>query len=241
MTQATTRRDLLRLGTSAVAYAAGAATVTGGIALASEAKGAAPANYRLRRVIALYQRAVSAADRYTDTVEDPAHAACAAAINALPQPPAVPHRSVVTTFINDYDDEIRLSTDSPASVGAARRFVTDPTWADMGVEKWQQAQRELVALADERDAIVATGKAAHQREVEALRERHSLAAIHRRSNQLEDRVSQLWHATMGTPAHSLADVAAKVGFAERTGGVVVPDVVLAAISTDVRRLAQEGR
>ena len=38
----TTRRDLLRFGTSAAAYAAGAAIVTGGIALAGEAKGAVP-------------------------------------------------------------------------------------------------------------------------------------------------------------------------------------------------------
>lgn len=41
MTNTTTRRDLLRLGTTAAAYAAGASIVTGGIALASQAKGAA--------------------------------------------------------------------------------------------------------------------------------------------------------------------------------------------------------
>lgn len=36
----TTRRNLLRIGTTAAAYAAGASIVTGGIALASQAKGA---------------------------------------------------------------------------------------------------------------------------------------------------------------------------------------------------------
>lgn len=40
MTQTTTRRDLFRLGTSAAAYAAGAAIVTGGVAFAGEANGA---------------------------------------------------------------------------------------------------------------------------------------------------------------------------------------------------------
>jgi hypothetical protein len=40
MTQTTTRRDLLRIGTSAAAYAAGAAIVTGSVALAGEAKSA---------------------------------------------------------------------------------------------------------------------------------------------------------------------------------------------------------
>lgn len=37
----TTRRNLLRIGTTAAAYAAGASIVTGGIAIASQAKGAA--------------------------------------------------------------------------------------------------------------------------------------------------------------------------------------------------------
>jgi hypothetical protein len=36
----TTRRNLLRIGTTAAAYAAGATIVTGGVALASQAKGA---------------------------------------------------------------------------------------------------------------------------------------------------------------------------------------------------------
>jgi len=40
MSTTTTRRDLLRFGTTAAAYAAGASIVTGGMALASQAKGA---------------------------------------------------------------------------------------------------------------------------------------------------------------------------------------------------------
>jgi hypothetical protein len=36
----TTRRNLMRFGTTTIAYAAGAALVTGGMALASQAKGA---------------------------------------------------------------------------------------------------------------------------------------------------------------------------------------------------------
>lgn len=41
----TTRRNLLRIGTTAAAYAAGASIVTGGVALASQAKGASTSAY----------------------------------------------------------------------------------------------------------------------------------------------------------------------------------------------------
>jgi hypothetical protein len=241
MTQTTTRRDLLRFGTSAAAYAAGAAIVTGGVAIASEATGAVPTNPRLRRLIALHDQANAAANRFTDMVEEPARAACAAAVEALPRPTPVPHRSVYTTYTSMMGEEIRLSTDSVGAVGCARRFMTDPTWADMGGDAWRQASRELAALADERDAIVQADEIAHRSQIEAIQERHDIAGIVQRSNQLDDRTSDLWHAAMKTSAHSLADVAAKIDFADRTGREEVPDLVLAAISADVRRLTKEGR
>ena len=54
---ATTRRDLLRFGTSAAAYAAGAAIVTGSIALAGEAKGATIPEARWQRLCVDYEAA----------------------------------------------------------------------------------------------------------------------------------------------------------------------------------------
>lgn len=61
----TTRRNLLRIGTTAAVYAAGASIVTGGIALASQAKGAEPVN----RVYARYQAAVDRFNNLPDSLE----------------------------------------------------------------------------------------------------------------------------------------------------------------------------
>jgi len=49
MGMTTTRRDMIRLATSAAAYAGGAAIVGGGIALAGEAKGATPMDREIER------------------------------------------------------------------------------------------------------------------------------------------------------------------------------------------------
>lgn len=48
----TTGRDLLRIGTTTLAYAAGAALVTGGMALVSQAKGADMARIVASRSVA---------------------------------------------------------------------------------------------------------------------------------------------------------------------------------------------
>jgi hypothetical protein len=42
MKATTTRRNLLRIGTAAAAYVAGASIVTGGVAIVSQAKGVEP-------------------------------------------------------------------------------------------------------------------------------------------------------------------------------------------------------
>jgi len=64
MTQTTTRRDLLRFGTSAAAYAAGAAIVTGGVAIASEAKGALGISPALAKLLADRSAADETVDRW---------------------------------------------------------------------------------------------------------------------------------------------------------------------------------
>lgn len=61
----TTRRGLLCLGTTAAAYAAGATIVTGGIALASQAKGGQPVG----GVYARYQAAVARFNNLPDDLE----------------------------------------------------------------------------------------------------------------------------------------------------------------------------
>ena len=70
----TTRRSLLRLGTGALAYGAGAAAVAGGVALVGEAKRAAlPADHRaFDRALAAYRAAVKASDDHYRLIEEPA-------------------------------------------------------------------------------------------------------------------------------------------------------------------------
>jgi len=69
----TTRRDLLRLGTTAAAYAAGASIVTGGVAIASKARGAAPAvSPQLAKLLRDYARADKALAHFYETVHNPA-------------------------------------------------------------------------------------------------------------------------------------------------------------------------
>lgn len=74
MDSETTRRSLLRLGTGALAYGAGAAAVVGGMAIAGEAKSAtlAPDRRAFERALAAYRAAVKASEDHYRLVEEPA-------------------------------------------------------------------------------------------------------------------------------------------------------------------------
>lgn len=237
----TTRRDLLRIGTSAAAYAAGAAIVVGGAALVSEARSAAPAvNPRLLKAIALRDRAEAAADRFDEQVHTPALKAFGAARDALPPVDPVPHESVATTFINAFGDKVRLSTERVGSTAIARRLRKDPTWADFGDEKWRQAHREVEALAERRNAIVAAREAERNAAVEQLSHRHGIDGFYARADALSDREYALWRTAMDMPATGLPDVLVKLEFAQRTRGSEMADTVLEAMHADIRRLAGEA-
>jgi hypothetical protein len=72
----TTRRSLLRLGTGAIAYGAGAAVVAGGVALAGEAKSAtlSPGRRAWDRTMTAYTKA-AATFAVTDQLHDKVYAA----------------------------------------------------------------------------------------------------------------------------------------------------------------------
>lgn len=82
----TTRRNLLRFGTTAAAYAAGASIVTGGIALASQAKGAAPAGVSpgLRQAFAALAASERVSARYQETIYEPMRLRWLTAKEAVP-------------------------------------------------------------------------------------------------------------------------------------------------------------
>ncbi|WP_294211339.1 hypothetical protein [uncultured Sphingomonas sp.] len=135
MTTNTTRRSLLRLGTGALAYGAGAAAVAGGLALAGEAKGAMPAVDRRAWDLAetTFNKARSELETFNDLhinpIVDhiPVGPARNAAINTIPDEvweesgrlarlamdaadalmrvPSPDHRAFASKFVIAYQDE----------------------------------------------------------------------------------------------------------------------------------------
>jgi hypothetical protein len=242
MTTETTRRALFG-GAGLVALAAAVPAVAGarhGLAQSNEA--AMPAvNPRLLRVIALRDRVEAECDRFDEEVELPARRACWAEKEALPAEKAPPHREVATTYVNLFGETVRLSTARASSVASARQMVRDPQPSDMDHPDWRQARLELVALADERDAIIAAQTARRKAREAKIDARHQVARLAARSLTLVDRSYALRSAAIAMPATSLADILTKLEFVDRVGCDGDPDFVLASITADVRRLTGEGR
>ncbi|MFD1789694.1 hypothetical protein ACFSC3_19240 [Sphingomonas floccifaciens] len=194
------------------------------------------ANPRLRRAMALHTRAALECERFDVEVHSPASQAFAADLAAYPHEPEPTHEQVATTFVNWDEKEIRLSTNSVGSRASADRVVNDSTWADMGNENWRQAFRELHALHQRRDGVIAEQKARLAAYRSAARKRHQLAKLEARAGCLADRSVNLWRAVLATPSQGVADMAAKVAFIEKhddeTGGYE-----FAALAADVKRLA----
>jgi len=134
MTQTTTRRDLLRFGTSAVAYVAGAAIVTGGIALASEAKGATGASPSLLDLMARYHSADEKYDRLAEQLQ-PARDRWQAAITAARS--SVPH--------------VEMSCDLasvPHSDGGTRTYTTANDLGSGLIDQSQKMTEAAMQMAD---------------------------------------------------------------------------------------------
>lgn len=209
-------------------------------AQAATAKGPAVASPspRLQRAIALYDRANGQYERFLEQVETPAQEAYKAEVAAFPAEPEPQHEQVATTFINWEGKEIRLTTNSFFR-SSADRVTNDPSWADMGDETWRQAHRELHALFQKRDAIIAQQEERRAAFTAAARERHQIDRILARSSILADRVYRLWEAVLNMPCDGLADVAAKVAFIERHDGEPAENE-FACIAADIKRLATIG-
>jgi hypothetical protein len=142
MTQTTTRRGLLWMGTSVAAYGAGAALVAGGCALAGEAKGAMPTDRAAwDRALAEYQAASDASDHHWRTVEEPM---CDEIDRRAPHPGAfftVPARSGQVGRLPWYPDPTAYAGQGPTIYAAAKAHHAK-------MEAWKQAAADL-----QRDAI----------------------------------------------------------------------------------------
>lgn len=241
MTTETTRRALFG-SAGLVAFAAAVPAVANarhGLAQNNEA--AMPAvNPRLLRLIALRDHAEAECDRFDQEVEMPARRACLAEREALPAEEAPPHGEVATTYVNLFGETVRLSTARVGSVASARQMVRDPKPSDMDYPEWRQARLELVALADERDAIVAAQTARREAREAEIVERHQVARLAARSSTLANRSYALRSAAIAMPASNMADILTKLEFVDRVGCEGDPDFVLASITADVRRLTGEA-
>jgi hypothetical protein len=221
----TTRRQLLRFGTSAAAYAAGAAIVAGGATIASEARGATPSiSPALSALLTEYDRADATIDRFYETTFNPAvdrHHELRAAIPHVERDiPAAGGRV------------IRWSTDRPQDVANARGIAGLPSRHQNQKAEWQAkrtAARSFYAVhlrrqrALERTAIISGSE-----------------AVRRREDELFTPIKAATDAIKAFPVASAADMAAKLGHLERVG-VHDADDLLGIVLSDAQRLAGEAR
>jgi hypothetical protein len=232
----TTRRQLLQLGTSVAAYAAGAAIVAGGVAVAGEARSEAPSvSPALTRLIAQHARADAAIDRWYEATWNPAMAARRAADDAIKQRYAV---EVTVPRADSLPEVARgpftFSTANSYDVARCRGIVSIPAHKQNQGEDWQAVYRAA-------RKIMAAVKS----------EERARASLERRyaSLRLKEREDERWKPVMAAsdaikafPVASLADMSAKLDFLERQGvrdGEA--DDLFDIVRADVARLSGEAR
>lgn len=230
MTTNTTRRSLLRLGTGALAYSAGAAAVAGGFALAGEARGATPQRISpaLAQLLDQYRHADAALCQWYDDVWNPAVALKRAAQDAVPhtQIPVQGYRNVL-----DQDTPPHVySTASPHDVARCKGIMsipadlqsTDPRWLDT-----RRAARRLTIAARWRERKLARLK----REWEA----HGYEA---QEDELWTPMHAATDAIIAFPIANAIDLGAKLDHMEVVGTLESdPEKYRQVIHGDVRRLS----
>ena len=226
MNTTTTRRNLLRIGTTAAAYAAGAAIVTGGVALTSQAKGeglsVSPA---LAKLLAERVAADAVLDEWYATVWNPAVELSEATVTAIP------HVELVTPALpGPASAHITWSTANSLSIGHARGIAGIPAHRQNQGAAWQARRR------DARKFV-----AAHLRRERAIAQAGRETKILRvEEDKLCEPVTRRDRAIECFPAANLADLSAKLAHLEKVGSE--PEGLLGTVQADVRRLlAQEAR
>lgn len=223
---ATTRRDLLRIGTSAAAYAAGAAIVTGGIALAGEAKGATPAvSPALTALIAEVDRLVAASDDLHERVYMPARVRWLAAKEEAQR--SLPHTSV--QLGNSVSGQpVVWTTADRSQVAMAKtmaRRKADPGPFPAG---HISAARTLTAAHLRRERAIAAATNSRQ-----------LTAIMEQCDAFGEAIAEAEERVADFAASTLADLHAKVAFMHRRDLGNGMDRV-ATVLADLNRLVAGG-
>jgi len=230
MSTTTTRRSLLRLGTGALAYGAGAAAVAGGVALAGEARGATPQRISpaLAGLLDQYARADQAIDRWYNAVWNPATSAHRAAVEAIP------HTTIrVQGYRNVLGEDTPPHTYSTANkydLARCKGIISMPVDFQSPDTRWQDTRR-----------------AARRLTIAAKWRERKLARIDRQWNVLglraqEDALWQPIHAAtdaiLAFPVANAIDLGAKLDHMEYVGTFEsCPDKYQQIVRDDVRRLS----
>jgi hypothetical protein len=226
----TTRRSLLRLGTGALAYGAGAAAVAGGVALAGEAKGATPQRVspELARLLDQYARADKAIDRWYAAVWNPATEAHRTAAEAIP------HTNIpVQGYRNHLDEDTPPHTYSTANkydISRCKGIMsipvelqsTDPRWQDT----WRAARR------------LTTAAKWRERKLARLDRQWKVLDLRAQEERLWQPIHAATDAILAFPVASALDLAAKLDHMEYVGTFEsYPDKYQQIVRDDVRRLS----
>ena len=218
----TTRRSLIRLGTIAAAYAAGAAIITGGIAAVSTAKGAEPAiSPALAKLLAHYAAADARLDRFYAEAWNPACDRCNAIVEAIP------HVEKESAPLDGTSSAVRWSTADKHSIGHARGIASIPNRLQSQTEAWQRRRREARSF-----------YAAHLQRERALARAHretGLDAADAEERILDAAANAHYDAITAFPCLTIADLAAKLDHIDRSG--TEPLNLLQIVVADVRRLS----
>ena len=220
----TTRRNLLRIGTTAAGYAASASIVTGGIALASQAKGAAlSVSPQLAKLIADRDAADAILDQWYEAVWNPAVDRRVAVATAIP------HVELVTPALpGSPTAPITWSTANSLSIGHARGIAGIPAQRQNQGAAWQARRR------DARKFV-----AAHLRRERAIAQAgRETKVLRRQEDALWEPITRCDRAIEGFPAASLTDLSAKLAHLEKVGSE--PDGLLRTVQADVGRLLAQG-
>ncbi len=194
MNTTTTRRNLLRFGTTAAAYAAGASIVTGGIAIASGAKGATldGVSPDLTHAIAAFAAAEHASARYETTVYEPARLRWVAAKEAVPH-------TVVAPSPNWKMSPDFWSTANREALAIAHGLVSTHPRTSTNPDVIRA--RNLIAAKRRRDrAVDRTGASV------------GIGPCCEESDRLSDQAADAASSVAAFPAKTLADIEAKMAF-----------------------------
>lgn len=226
----TTRRSLLRLGTGALAYGAGAAAVAGGFALAGEAKGAAPARVspKLEKLRADYDHADAALCQWYDDVWN------RAVEKSRAESDAVPHITVsVQGYRNVLDEDTPPHTYSTASRSDVARCKgimsipadlqsTDPRWLDT-----RRAARRLTIAHRWRE-----------RRLSRIDRKWDWTALRAQESRLWESINEATDAILAFPVASALDLSAKLDHMAYVGSFEsYPEKCHQIVRDDVLRLA----